>query len=492
MASTKQQQHVIDTLLREDVSLVLVPACAGSGKTHTLIQIAKDLNITNGLYLAYNKAIAEEATTKFKGTGVKCTTTHSLAYASTVRQYGLKVGWFNPRDVRLPRASYAEKASIVTVLNDFLNSSYTDPLEYFKSINITSYAANNVCDHLDLMSTGEIQCPHNFYLKFYHVLLATGSIPPPTVSILMLDEGGDINAVTLEIFKLIQAPKKIVVGDQFQNIYSFNGTINGFKAMAGEGITTKLTQSFRVSAPIALKIQTFMQNNLDSSFEFVGRDYAKDEMLITSKAYIARNNSYLVIKMFELMSNSIPFHTTRPIETLLELPLILVNIDNGKPITNAAYKHIEKLRKYWESNPYLQGQYPKVSKYLVAASKDDEELKRALNVISTHGAAELNILTDYAKECNKYPCNLTLSTGHSSKGLEFSSVELAPDISVAVTKALISIKLEKARGKNAKEVMIKKHQEELLLAYVACSRAMVELIGATEFLSDGSRAIIYN
>ena len=79
MARTEEQQKIIDTCISvlqkkdKDNELVKISAVAGSGKTFTLIEIAKELeaycrsnNIPfTGRYLAYNKSIAEEAADEF-------------------------------------------------------------------------------------------------------------------------------------------------------------------------------------------------------------------------------------------------------------------------------------------------------------------------------------------------------------------------------------------------------------------------------------------
>jgi len=57
MSLTKQQQDAIDTVKNEP--LTLIKAVAGSGKTFTLIQMVEQLKPKTGLYIAYNKSIAE-------------------------------------------------------------------------------------------------------------------------------------------------------------------------------------------------------------------------------------------------------------------------------------------------------------------------------------------------------------------------------------------------------------------------------------------------
>ncbi|MBJ7437305.1 MAG: AAA family ATPase, partial [Acinetobacter sp.] len=73
-----------------------VIAYAGTGKTTTLQMISDAMPQRRGMYLAFNKAIASEAQTKFHG-NVDCRTFHSLAFRSVPRGVTDKL--------RLPRLS---------------------------------------------------------------------------------------------------------------------------------------------------------------------------------------------------------------------------------------------------------------------------------------------------------------------------------------------------------------------------------------------------
>jgi len=61
-----------------------IKAFAGSGKTSTLVAIARELP-GKGLYLAYNKAIQTDAARKFPS-HVDCKTAHSIAYRAIAYQ----------------------------------------------------------------------------------------------------------------------------------------------------------------------------------------------------------------------------------------------------------------------------------------------------------------------------------------------------------------------------------------------------------------------
>jgi superfamily I DNA/RNA helicase len=65
-----------------DLALV---AGAGTGKTATLVLMAATTR-RRGMYLAYNRAIANDARRRF-GPNVTCSTAHSVAYRATGKQY---------------------------------------------------------------------------------------------------------------------------------------------------------------------------------------------------------------------------------------------------------------------------------------------------------------------------------------------------------------------------------------------------------------------
>jgi len=398
-----------------------------------------------------------------------------MAYRAVVKQYGLKVGYFGVRNVQSldgSTMSYKSKKIVVDALEDFCLSSYIDPDKYLKNT-LTPVPHDLFKYYLDEFANGTVTCNHSFYLKMYHTLLVHGEIVPDEVDVLLLDECGDVTELTLDIFRRLPAIKKVAVGDPFQNIYGFNKTVNAFTELT-EGIEVDLTTSFRVSNKIAPRIESFMRKYLDKSVEFKGHTYPKD-FTPGTKAYISRNNSGLLDEMFRLYEEGTPFNTTRSIDDILELPLMLGNLGNGAPITDYKYKHIEKLRLKWNASSKLQQTYRTVTSYVSKILNDDEEIQRALKTVYKHGPKDLNKLAMYVRNLNKTKTNLTLTTAHSSKGLEWGEVEIAPDLNEAVTKALTKIMEAKI---NHKPQETKVWKEELRLYYVAISRAMVTLTNA--------------
>jgi hypothetical protein len=84
MQPTQEQAAAID-LFKTGGSLA-IEAGAGTGKTSTLVMVAKAAGNRNGQYVAFNKALVEESRSKFPLT-VACNTAHSLAFRAIGRNY---------------------------------------------------------------------------------------------------------------------------------------------------------------------------------------------------------------------------------------------------------------------------------------------------------------------------------------------------------------------------------------------------------------------
>ena len=247
MELTTEQEQILFTIKQSSCNLLKISAVAGAGKTATLVSIAKELPITHGLYLAFNKSIAEEAKLKFPYY-IECRTLHSLAFTFVVKGTKRTINDFTPACIT-EDLDYDSKQFIIDKVDQFFTSSSLD-LDYFDKHLPTNLAA--IAKHyVTEMSEGNIPCTFNFLLKMFHYDLANEYLTLPEYDVLMLDEAGDTTGVSLEIFKLIKAKKKIMVGDPDQNIYTFMNTINGFDMLKNEGVLLTLSQSFRVSIEIA-------------------------------------------------------------------------------------------------------------------------------------------------------------------------------------------------------------------------------------------------
>lgn len=470
MNFTPQQKDIID-YIKDNEGLVKVNAVAGAGKTTLLVGIAEEVKPKTGMYLAYNKSIATESKAKFPKS-IDCRTTHSLAYGATVRPYKLFLGHFGYKEIK-ENLSYPNKVLLLEYMKQFCLSGHTSFTDFALELgDVSEFQIKLVNQYFERMATGEIQCTHDFYLKYYHILLANGTISyEEPFDLIMLDESGDLNLVTLEIFKLLPARRKVMVGDQHQNIYTFNHTINCFKEMEDEGKMFPMTQSFRVNEVIAKKIESFCKKCIDPSMEFKGIPLSDDR--IKSRAFIARTNGSLIAKMMELNELSVPYTLSRPAKFIFRVPLLLCSLKRGGFVPDPEYHHIQDDVEAYYSDPDLMKEYSLLG-YIKNKHEDDIPLQSAANVIINYGATSIINCFEKAKRNEKIKTSYTLCSAHSAKGLEFDEVTLSADMEKSISESVTLI-LENGFPP---EKLTEDERSELNLYYVACSRAKKVLNGA--------------
>jgi len=307
------------------------------------------------------------------------------------------------------------------------------------------------------MQEGKVECTHDFYLKLFHLLLVSGVINYDNFDLIMLDEAGDLNPVTMEIFKLLPATHKIAVGDQHQNIYRFNHTINCFDLLDGKSF--KLTQSFRTEHDIAKRIERFGKSYFSKDFSFRGIHH--ENQSITTRAYLTRTNAALVHKMIELNASATPYSLVRKASEIFKLPLMLCGLKPGGFIANPAYKHLQADVDYWAANDDLRLQYRSPISYIGSLYDEDPQLTQAIRLVNKYSRGVIMSAYNEAHRHEKSPQALTLCTVHSSKGLEFDEVVIATDLNESIVEIIAN------DGAGTPDEV-----ESLNLYYVACTRAL--------------------
>lgn len=467
MSLTEEQSNVIEhartVISTGKKDMLFVNAVAGSGKTHLLTAMVNSIPHEKGIYLAYNKSIAVEAAGKFPSS-INCLTVNALAYRNVVYALGLKVGHFSFRDMN-EKLNYDVKIAYVEYLRDFCLSKYTSIEEWGKDQKFEDFQINILKKYMELMYKGTIPCTHDFYLKIFHIYLAEGMLNFPEQDFLLLDEAGDVNEVILEIFKLIPAKVKVAVGDNNQNIYAFNKTINAFSVMEGNGTFFNLTKSFRVSDQIAARIEHFCKKYIDPDMRFTG--IPVKDATITTRGFISRTNSGLISAIIELNSQGIDYNLVRDPAEVFKLPLILCFLKHNGTITDPAYAHLQSDVDDWYSDQNLMQKYKSPASYLQSLYPEDLNLSSAVRLMMNIGRKKLLETYELAKQKNNKSAKVFLGTAHSVKGLEFDEVVIMEDLNRVVGKFLEQGTLE---DDNA--------LQEMNLYYVAASRAKKSLQGA--------------
>ena len=474
---TTEQQEIVTYAKQADVGeLILIDSVAGSGKTTLLRALADEIPGGNGLYLAYNKAIATSSQSKFPSS-IDCRTTHSLAYRAVVPSLGLRVGFFGPRDIT-EKLSYTDKYLVAEDVKEFCLSKY---LTYDAYAEDNGRVNNKVVNkYLNLMSKGAIECTHDFYLKMFHISLADDAITCPDYGLVMLDEAGDLNEVTLEIFRLLPAKLKVAVGDPHQNIYTFNHTINCFERLNDEGTTFKLSKSFRVPPHIAEPIEGFCKAYLNPDMDFVGTDNNTTE--INTRAYISRTNGGLINKMIELNNARVPYGLVRKAQEIFKVPLMVSGLKYQGKIYDPAYRHVqEEVDAWFENQDNVKHTYKTLFGYMKYKYAEDLSLMQAINLAVKHGKSGIFDAYAEAKNHENKKQDFMMLTAHSSKGLEFDEVIMAPDMNNSIEDLITELQDTARAGEEPRE-LDRNEKESLNLYYVAMTRALVRLQNATHLV----------
>jgi len=177
MQLTDEQRMVVAS----DSEALRVVAFAGAGKTSTLRAYAQARPEMSFLYLAFNRAIKQEAERKFPS-NVYCVTTHALAFRNEGHRFKHKL-------VNSVRANQAAKAlgiysgirglirgrRALVALNHFLSSPYYG----FDDFRIAGVDEEHSADTLEdakrlweaMIDPGNIEMPmlHDGYLKLYQL-----------------------------------------------------------------------------------------------------------------------------------------------------------------------------------------------------------------------------------------------------------------------------------------------------------------------------------
>jgi len=510
---TKEQSSFLNSIINNEAKNVVVIAFAGTGKTFSLLQVAKAIK-EKKLYLAFNKAIEIEAKAKFKGTNTDVYTTHGLAYLYIVKKMGftLKMS-YSVKEVMqiLDIKDYYVSKRVMEIVEDFCNSNLNRFEELNSFINSKLFIQEKSKELMNLMSTKKIGISFSAMLKLFQVYLVRGKIKLPTYRVSMLDEAQDTNDVTLSIFNHINSIQRVYVGDPHQQIYSFRGGVNAMQKVDNPLILT-LTNSFRYTKRIGDKATHFLRLLKDEKNRING--LAENNYNIKTKAFIARSNIKLIEKIDSLLNEGKKFRSARGPASIFGLPFNLLKI---KKYYEEDKKNKLELDEDFLFLRYFVNDYEKhlkkstvkkpveILQFITESIGDDrDEIVKSIKLITQYGY-RLNYmfgkLLEYEK--SKEDIKIYLTTAHTSKGLEWDSVELLGDFPAYKTivnwfiendeptyvKDLVGYFLE-----NCKE---QRYIDELNLYYVAVTRAKYHLIDNTDFNNlpmdrDGLNTILKN
>lgn len=466
---TEEQRECIKKFL--SVNNLKISAFAGTGKTTTLLGIANSVPLKKGLYLAFNKEIADEAKKKFPQ-NVECRTTHSLAYEFASRHYKSDklTGSLNPLMIaeilKLDPISLGEHQNysprqvgkwIVDTVGAFCRSdSPKINKEHVTCGRLSQASLEKMEEYTDLLvdkateiwdkardPNSTVVLGHDGYLKLWSI-----SRPRFDKDFIMLDEAQDTNAAV--IFALSkQIVKTVYVGDRYQQIYGFRGAFNAMDKLNVD-FEAALTTSFRFGSSIADVANSIIQRFGEERRILGNPEVTSEVNKYQASTFIYRTNMGVLGGLAkQLKNNKKPYLVGGSKELTALLDDIELLLSGKQALTNS---------DFFGFNDWTD---------LVSFSKEEEggSYRTVVQLVDSYGVQTIRKMiggvVGSAKESD-----VILTTAHKCKGKEWDFVEVGDDFA---TENRIS------HLANSKYTFEDSHVEEITLLYVALTRAKLSL-----------------
>lgn len=497
MKPTEEQAAIRDrssTLKSGEILKVI--AFAGAGKTTTL-NLCANARRDRGMYLAFNKAIADEAKQKLGRTKCGASTMHSLAFgamrdvmgqpsrinARSFMESGIS-GRHNPPRIK-GWGEYRVAAAVCRTMAAFAHSADQDIGSHhaeealIESVGdpdfMTGAEAQSKAQEALRFLTGPltematdywVQCmqdgaySHDMCLKMLDLDDGIRADAFGRLRYLMIDEAQDINPVQRSIVTKTGLPL-IAVGDPYQQIYSWRGAENALALMKGEELY--LTQSFRFGEEIAEIARHTLATRPDGGpiqrLTGLGPgDLSKHEG--AKGAIICRTNIGMLDEAMKCLNGGYPVHVDK-------MDDLLSDAKSAQALFEGRTSDI--------TSPEIR-QFDDWSQMEMAAEEGDPAFNKLVRLVTTRRVQEVEEL-GRRHEKSAAGAKLMICTGHRSKGLEFPAVKMGEDWTDVER---LKKRHESAMGKSEKHVTAA--NEEFNLLYVAFTRSMSRLRGHNRIL----------
>ncbi|WP_381805331.1 UvrD-helicase domain-containing protein [Streptomyces niveus] len=426
-AKATEEQAAARDSFAAGLDLALV-AGAGTGKTSTLVMMGAATR-RRGMYIAFNRPIAQEAKARFGG-NVHCSTSHGLAYRALGSRFKARLDasqhmplWRTAqllgidRDLAVGgrRLKTTTLAHLVMEMVRHFCYSTEDQVaaRHLGTINgLDDHGQQYVARTLlararwawdDICSpNGTLPFKHDHYLKMWAL-----TRPRLRADYILLDEAQDTNPVLEEIF-LAQDVQRVCVGDPAQQIYEWRHAkdiMSGFPGMRME-----LTQSFRFGPAIAQVANHWLRAST-SVMQLTGHA-AEPSRLAEVKvpdAVLCRGNADALAEVLAFLDQDVP----------------VALVGGGKPLLNIAKAAIDLRagRRTSHHDLALFSSWGEVQEY---AEQDSAaaDLKAIVELVDTYGPQQ--IIRTVQRLSDEAQARVVVSTVHKAKGREWNRVRIGP------------------------------------------------------------------
>jgi len=446
-ARCKKSMFILDKIHREYINtcvfnkneVVAIKSVAGSGKTTTLLNLARSHNTKKILYVAFNKSLIEEIKVKIKEHKI----TNLIPYTFDALLYDCYYTLKNKR----PEIKTLN-AQTIQDINPWLKGK---PWRLRKDC-VDEY--NKFCNHSTILNIGSFtdkSLVHGLWeLTLKGELLTFESLRKLSLKdkwfknyidikydMVMIDETQDFDMLMLRMLLDHTTVPKIFVGDPRQSIYQWRGCINGFDHMPKESLIIEFYSTFRVGDPACETIRKQFNDCWMIS-------KSKNITTIISDINIIGDENYTYL-----------FRTWRKLLTAATLtPNIWINNYDSK-IQDIRRKHaiLSKNKLAFESDEF-EDDLPSFLK-----SISEEELERMIEQI------EANMVQKKDATCKMY-------TIHGYKGLEDNNIRIANDVELNPLSISSNINIRGISPEKRAKII----EEAINVSYVTLTRAMKYII----------------
>jgi AAA domain len=458
---TPEQQAIIAAYLARQN--LVIEAGAGTGKTSTLRLLADAAPGRRGIYVAYNRAIADDAKRTFPP-NVTCATAHALAFRAVGRQFAHRL-----RGPRMPARQIAKTLSItqpvridagrilapqqaarvvMDTVTRFCHSAadrlterhvpklpgLDDPAAIAALRQVVVPLAHRAWTDLS-RSDGRLRFTHDHYLKLWQL-----SGPRFPADVVLLDEAQDANPVVQDVVERQHHAQRILVGDRCQAIYGWRGAVDAMASFAAD-VRLALSQSFRFGPAIAGEANKWLQI-LDAPLRLRGFEQVTSTVapLGRADAVLCRTNAEAVCQLMaaaEQGQRAALVGGGADIRRLAEAATTL------KAGLGTDHPELFAFRSWGEVQDY------------VAQDASGSDLKVFVQLIDAYGPDV--VIDTMDRLVPEDQAQLVVSTAHKAKGREWPRVRIAADF----------------REPKGEDTPIPR--AEAMLAYVAVTRARLQL-----------------
>lgn len=451
---------------------LVIEAGAGTGKTSTLRMLAEMIRPGSPyLYLAYNKAIQEEAARRFPNGKLACKTGHGLAwrreYRARMRRHGKQspgmvaylLGITRPaliREDHHPLSQARLAALTLRMVREFCKSADDEisikhtPIVPGFELPATTHRLGTVLLPFARKAWREATDPEGALEFGFDHFLKLFQLTKPILpyDVLFYDEAQDANPVILDIVQRQTHARIVAVGDRAQGINGWNGAVDAMDRFGGKRCT--LSKSFRFGAAVADEANRWLDQLALSPLRVVGHTVDSELCALdVADMVLCRSNSGTMAEIMDLRDQGVERiglagkGTAKEIKRMAEAALLLKDGKGCDHPDLAAFHDWDELVDYVDD-----------------PDNDAGELLRFVKLVNRYGPWALIFamrdLVDVAE------ADVVVSTAHRAKGLEADRVRVSWDFEVP-------------EFDDAGRLVDPLDPEELKLAYVTVTRARRQL-----------------